>query len=66
MLAKREGWRVKEVYTINEAAVILRLHRNTVYLMAQDGRLKSIRAGEKGGKILIPRQAIDKFLKIAD
>lgn len=48
-----------QVYTVTEAAQMLRINRQTAYAMVHSGELRSIRVK---GRIRIPRSAFDEFL----
>ena len=43
--------RLKRTYTIDEAAVLLKVDRSTVYRMLDDGRLKGVRQGAGGIRV---------------
>ncbi len=47
------------VLTVTEAAELLRLARNTVYAAAARGEIPSVRVGRR---LLIPRDALERFL----
>jgi excisionase family DNA binding protein len=49
----------RRTYTIDEAAELLGLGRNSAYLAAQRGDLPVIRIGKR---LLIPRLALDRML----
>ena len=38
---------MQTMYTIKEATELLKLHRNTVFTMVKDGRIKSVKLGNK-------------------
>ena len=38
---------MQTIYTIKEASTILKLHRNTIFNMIQDGRLSAVKLGNK-------------------
>ena len=50
----------RATYAIREAARILGLGKNQVYAAARNGELPSIRIG---GRILIPRAALERMLE---
>lgn len=50
----------KEVYTIDEAAEILRLHPNTLYRLCRSGKLAAFRASDgKRGAWRIPGASLE-------
>ena len=50
----------RQTYTVAEVAKILGIGRNTAYESCRAGEIRTIRVG---GRILIPRQAIDELLR---
>jgi excisionase family DNA binding protein len=48
-----------DVLTPKEAQVFLRLGRNAIYAALQDGRIRSVRYGQK---FLVPKTALREFL----
>ena len=48
-------------YTVEEAAELLGIGRNTCYEAVKRGEIPSIRIG---GRILVPREALHQFLKV--
>ena len=48
-----------QVLTVQEAAGILRINRNTLYQALKRGELPSVRIGRR---LLIPREALDALL----
>jgi excisionase family DNA binding protein len=48
------------VYTIEEAAQLLRIGRTTAYDAARRGELPSVRLGRR---LLVPRQALEHLMK---
>jgi excisionase family DNA binding protein len=50
-----------KVYTVTEAAKLMRLHPETVRRMVREGKLKVPRTST-WGKILIPHEVVEKFL----
>lgn len=57
-LGGADRWR-SEVLTVEEAATILRIGRSTAYEAVRRGEIPSIRIG---GRIRIPRAALDRLL----
>lgn len=53
----------KKLYTVEEAAELLRVHYQTIYKWLRTGELKSVRPGRKW---LIPESEIQKFLERKD
>ncbi len=51
------------VLTLNEAAEILRLSRDTVKKLIREKRLKGVRTGGYSGKWRISQSAIEEFLR---
>ena len=49
----------RQTYTVHEVARILGIGRNTAYEACNEGEIPTIRVG---GRILIPRAAIDNLL----
>ena len=49
----------RRTYTVDEVATILGIGRNTAYEVCRNGDIPTIRVG---GRILIPRDAIDDLL----
>lgn len=49
----------RQTYTVAEVAKILGIGRNTAYDACNTGEIRTIRVG---GRILIPRAAIDELL----
>jgi excisionase family DNA binding protein len=49
----------RRTYTIDEAAELLGLGRNSAYLAAQRGDFPVIRIGKR---LLVPREALDRLL----
>ena len=52
----------RRTYTVNEVATILGIGRNTAYEVCRNGDIPTIRVG---GRILIPRDAIEDLLASA-
>ena len=53
----------KKLYTVQEAAEILRMHTQTIYAWLRSGKLKSVRPGRKW---LIPAEEIESFINSLD
>lgn len=53
----------KKLYTVQEAAELLRLHPQSVYTWLRTGKLKSVRPGRKW---LIPAEEIENFINSLD
>lgn len=51
----------KLAYSPRELIKLLSLSKNNIYRLLQTGDLKSVRVG---GRILIPRQAVEEFLSL--
>jgi excisionase family DNA binding protein len=51
------------VYTVDEAAHLLRMSRQTVYEAARRGEVPSIRIGRR---VLVPRVALEKLIGLPD
>lgn len=49
--------------TVREAAPRLRVSQNTVYALCSARKLRHVRVGLGRGKVLIPEDAIDEFLR---
>jgi excisionase family DNA binding protein len=49
----------RRTYTVLEVAEILGIGRNTAYEVCRNGEIPTIRVG---GRVLIPRSAIDELL----
>ena len=49
-------------FTVDEAAKILRISRNSAYQAVKEGQIPSIRIGKR---IVIPRQAFNRMLEEA-
>ena len=49
-------------YTVEEAAQLLGLSRNTAYELAKVGQLPTIRLGKR---LLVPKQALERLLASA-
>lgn len=49
--------------TIREAAARLRLNAGTVYQLVAAGQIRSVRVGPRRGRILVPEDAIDEYLR---
>lgn len=49
----------RQTYTVSEVAKILGIGRNTAYEVCRNGEIPTIKIG---GRILIPRSAIDELL----
>jgi excisionase family DNA binding protein len=47
------GWRKKELLRPDEVAEILRVHRATVYRMANDGRLEAVKLSPTALRITV-------------
>jgi excisionase family DNA binding protein len=52
----------RRTYNVREAAQILGVGRNNVYELVRSGRLRALRLGAEGHRIVIPRDAIDELL----
>jgi excisionase family DNA binding protein len=52
----------RRTYTVEEVATILGIGRNTAYEVCRNGEIPTIRVG---GRILIPRDAIEELLASA-
>ena len=52
----------RRTYTVHEVATILGIGRNTAYEVCRNGDIPTIRVG---GRILIPRDAIEDLLASA-
>ena len=50
----------RRTYTVLEVAEILGIGRNTAYEICRTGEIPTIRIG---GRVLVPRSAIDELLK---
>lgn len=60
---KAEGGEIRRrTYTVLEVAEILGIGRNTAYEICRTGEIPTIRIG---GRVLVPRTAIDELLKRA-
>jgi excisionase family DNA binding protein len=51
-----------EVLTVAELADELRVGQHAAYSLVASGQIRSVRIGQKGGGIRIPRQALREFL----
>ncbi|MDA8209791.1 MAG: helix-turn-helix domain-containing protein [Actinomycetota bacterium] len=51
-----------QVYTIDEARVILKVSRDTVRRLISRGRIKCVRTGRYGGRVLISERALEEFM----
>ena len=49
----------QKVYTLQEAAELLRMSEHTIYMWCRSGKLKAYKPGRKW---LIPSEAIDQIL----
>jgi excisionase family DNA binding protein len=54
---------VRRTYTVPEAAKILGVGRRSVYELVRVGRLRALRLGAAGHRILIPQDAVDELLQ---
>lgn len=52
----------RRTYNVPEAARILGVGRNGIYELVRSGRLRALRLGAEGHRIVIPRDAIDELL----
>ena len=52
----------RRTYKVAEAARILGVGRNGIYDLVRSGRLRALRLGAEGHRIVIPRDAIDELL----
>ena len=52
----------RRTYNVTEAALVLGVGRNGVYALVRSGRLRALRLGAEGHRIVIPRDAIDELL----
>jgi len=52
----------RRTYNVAEAAAVLGVGRNGVYELVRSGRLRALRLGAEGHRIVIPRDAIDELL----
>ncbi|MCL2140303.1 MAG: helix-turn-helix domain-containing protein [Dehalococcoidia bacterium] len=52
----------REVYSTNEAAVVLGVCAQTIRNMCNAGTLPCIKLGLKGGRTLIPARVLDNYL----
>lgn len=52
----------RRTYNVAEAARVLGVGRNGVYALVRSGRLRALRLGAEGHRIVIPRDAIDELL----
>ena len=50
------------VFTIDEAAEYLRVSRSTVSRLISDNRLRFVRTGRYGGRVLISERALEEFI----
>ena len=50
------------VFTIDEAAEELRVSRSTISRLIADNRLRCVRTGHYGGRVLISERALEAFV----
>lgn len=51
-----------KAYTVPQAAKALNISSSTAWKMVRDGRLQSVRIGER--RVVVPIQVVDEMLKI--
>jgi excisionase family DNA binding protein len=51
------------MYSVTEAAALMKLSNGTVYTLVASGELASVRVGGKSGGIRVPRIAIEAWIK---
>jgi len=52
----------KLAYMVTEAAAILSLGETTTRALIASGKIKAVRAGKRGGALIVPRTSIEAYL----
>lgn len=53
--------KANELYTINEVAALLKVHRNTAYSLVKSGRIKSVQLSQR--RTRVTRRALENYVE---